>query len=124
MYMYTSWRNPLAFFSPCQSPLYILLLLPSTYLEPLLAVIGSRPPWSQVTRELNSPFSTPPHSSPFQIPSTLLRFPQHPAPTKTTTRLRLPRSGTVTNVYNQLYPLPRKNERMGRMLTIFCEDDS
>ncbi len=85
-----------------QSPCFLLpLLIPSlhpsllssTYLETLLAVIGSRPPWSQVTRELTSPFSTPPHSSPFQIPSTLLRFPQHPAPTKTTTRLRLPRSG-------------------------------
>jgi hypothetical protein len=53
----------LLFCSPCQFP----LLLSSTYLETLLAVIGSRPPWSQVTRELSSPFSTPPHPSPLQI---------------------------------------------------------
>jgi hypothetical protein len=44
-------------------------LFPFTYLETLLGVIGSRPPWSQVTRELTSPFSTPPHPSPLQIPS-------------------------------------------------------
>jgi hypothetical protein len=56
-----------------QSPCFLLLLLipflhPSfTYLETLLAVIGSRPPWSQVTHELSSPFSTPPHSK-FPVP--------------------------------------------------------
>jgi hypothetical protein len=31
-------------------------------LETLLGVIRYRPPWSQVTRKLTSPFSTPPHS--------------------------------------------------------------
>jgi hypothetical protein len=61
-----------------QSPCFLLplpipslhpFLLPFTYLETLLGVIGSCPPWSQVTCELNSPFSIPPHPSPFQIPS-------------------------------------------------------
>jgi hypothetical protein len=54
-----------------QSPCFLLPLVDSfllplhslyTYLETLLGVIGSRPPWSQVTRKLTSPFSTPPHS--------------------------------------------------------------
>ncbi len=53
--------------SPCfYFPLLIPFLLPPhypfTYLETLLGVIGSCPPWSQVTRKLTSPFSTPPHS--------------------------------------------------------------
>jgi hypothetical protein len=30
----------------------------------LLAVIGSRPPWSQVAHKLISPFPSPPHSLP------------------------------------------------------------
>jgi hypothetical protein len=72
-----------------QSPCFLLplpipsprpFLLPFTYLETLLDVIGSRPPWSQVTRELTSPFSTPPHPSPLQIPSIPSQIPQHPAP--------------------------------------------
>ncbi len=54
------WRNPLAFLLPLADS----LLFPFTYLETLLAVIGSRPPWSQVTRKLTSPFSTPPYSLP------------------------------------------------------------
>ncbi len=40
-------------------------LLPSTsfyLLGTLLAVIGSRPPWSKVARKLISPFPSPPHS--------------------------------------------------------------
>jgi hypothetical protein len=47
---------PLAGFS------FTSLPFPFTYLETLLGVIGSRPPWSQVTRKLTSPFSIPPHS--------------------------------------------------------------
>jgi hypothetical protein len=47
-------------------PLLIPFLLPFhslfTYLETLFGVIGSRPPWSQVTCKLTSPFSAPPHS--------------------------------------------------------------
>ncbi len=59
-----------------QSPCFLLslpipslhsFLFPFTYLETLLGVIGSRPPWSQVTRELTSPFSAPPH--PLPIPN-------------------------------------------------------
>jgi hypothetical protein len=62
-----------------QSPCFLLplpipplhpSLLPSTYLETLLAVIGSRPPWSQFTRELTSPF--PPHSK-FPVPRLIVR---------------------------------------------------
>ncbi len=49
------------FFSPCQFP-FTSLPFPFTYLETLLGVIGSHPPWSQVTRELTSPSSAPPHS--------------------------------------------------------------
>jgi hypothetical protein len=54
-----------------QSPCFLLPLadssftslpFPFTYLETLLGVIGSCPPWSQVTLKLTSPFSTPPHS--------------------------------------------------------------
>ncbi len=55
------------FYYPCRFSVYIPFYS-FTYLETLLGVIGSRPPWSQVTRELNSPSSTPPHPSPFQIP--------------------------------------------------------
>jgi hypothetical protein len=62
--------------------------------NPPCPVIESRPPWSQVTCELTSPFSAPPHS---KFPASLLRFPQHPAPPKTTTRSRLPESGTSGN---------------------------
>ncbi len=81
--------------SPCftlwQFP-FVPFLFPITYLETLLGVIGSRPPWSQVTRKLTSLFSTPPQS---KFPASLLRFPQRPAPTKMTTRSRLPESGTL-----------------------------
>jgi hypothetical protein len=53
--------------SPCLfTPLANSLLLQShssfTYLENLLGVILSRPPWPQVTRELTSPFPSPLHS--------------------------------------------------------------
>ncbi len=56
-----------------QSPCFLLfpfwslfasLLFLFTYLETLLAVIGSHPPWSQVARKLISPFPSPPHSLP------------------------------------------------------------
>jgi hypothetical protein len=67
-YQHNYGPNPLTF-----APLTNSLLLQShfsfTYLETLLGVIGSRPPWSQVTRKLTSPFSTLPIPSPFQIPS-------------------------------------------------------
>jgi hypothetical protein len=57
-----------------QSPCFLLfpflislcpLLIPFYLLGTLLAVIGSRPPWSQVARKLISPFPSPPHSLPF-----------------------------------------------------------
>jgi hypothetical protein len=63
-------QSPLSF-----TPLANSLLLQShfsfTYLETLLGVIGSRPPWPQVTCKLTSPFPSPPHSLP--IPNS-----QHP----------------------------------------------
>jgi hypothetical protein len=55
--------NPLSF-APLTKSLLLQSHLSFTYLETLLGVIGSRPPWSQVTRKLTSPFSTPPHSLP------------------------------------------------------------
>ncbi len=59
MYTYTDWQHVYG-----AIPLFLLPLADSlfTYLETLLGVIESRPPWSQVTRKLTSPFSTPPHS--------------------------------------------------------------
>ncbi len=51
--------------SPCLLPLpipFCFLPISFTFLETLLGVLGSRPPWSQVARKLTSPFSTPPHS--------------------------------------------------------------
>jgi hypothetical protein len=66
MYMYTidGRRDPLAFLLPLADSLFASLPFPFTYLETLLDVIGSHPPWSQVTCKLTSPFSTPPHSLP------------------------------------------------------------
>ncbi len=69
------------------------------YLDSLLAVIGSRPPWSQVTRELTSPFSTPPHSLP--IPNS--QYPSQISPASCANKgddsTRLSRSGTCTIVH-------------------------
>jgi hypothetical protein len=64
--------------SPCfLLPMLIPFLLPFIYLETLLGVIGSRPPWSQVTFELTSPFSTPPH--PLPIPNSWHPFSGFPS---------------------------------------------
>jgi hypothetical protein len=77
--MYTSRHNIIAhstiplLFLPLPIPSLHPSLLSFTYLETLLAVIGSRPPWSQVTRELTSPFSTPPHSK-FPVPRLIVRL--------------------------------------------------
>ncbi len=83
--------------SPCFTPLANSLLLaipfPFTYLETLLGVMRSRPPWPQVTCKLTSPFLSPPHSeflTPWGFPELNMRL------TKTTSRIRLARSGTVT----------------------------
>ncbi len=82
------------FCSPCQFP-FASFPFPFTYLETLLGMIGSRPPWPRVTRKLTSPFLNPfpfpPHS---KFPASLLRFPQHSTLIRTTTRSRLPESGT------------------------------
>ncbi len=55
------WRNPLVLL-PLADSFFTSLPFPFTYLETLLGVIGSRPPRSQVTRKLTTPFLTPPHS--------------------------------------------------------------
>ncbi len=41
------WCNPLAFCLPLSDPFFASLPFPFTYLETLLGVIGSRPPWSR-----------------------------------------------------------------------------
>jgi hypothetical protein len=69
-------QSPCSLLALADSPL-LPFLFPFTYLETLLAVIGSRPPWSQVTRKLTSPFSTLPIPSPFQIPSTQVNCAPH-----------------------------------------------
>ncbi len=95
--MYTDWQ-----YNHSAIPLFLLPLLipvaflpfPFTYLETLLGVIGSRPPWPQVTRKLTSPFSTPPHPHPIPNSWSPLGFPQQPRATRTTSRSRLPGSRT------------------------------
>ncbi len=81
MYTYTDWHIIMAQSPWFYFPLLISFLLPShslfTYLETLLCVIGSRPPWSQVTRKLTSPFSTPQYSLPIphsQYPRLIVRL--------------------------------------------------
>ncbi len=84
-----------------QSPCFLLFpfLIPfcppfvSLYLlGTLLAVIGSRPPWSQVARKLISPFPSPPHSlpTPWGFPGLNVRL------NKTTSQIWLTSSRTVT----------------------------
>ncbi len=75
IYMYTDWQHnygaiPLSF-TPLANPLLLQSCFSFTYLETLLGVIGSRPPWPQVTRKLTSPFPSLPHRLP--IPNS-----QHP----------------------------------------------
>jgi hypothetical protein len=74
-------------------------------------VMRSRPPWPQVTCELTSSFSSPPHSLPILSPfPTCSKF-QTPrgSPelnmrlTKTTLRFRLTRSGTVSSAWAFCY---------------------
>jgi hypothetical protein len=92
-----------------QSPCFLLplpipslhpFLLPFTYLEILLGVIGSRPPWSQVTRELTSTFFLNPSPSP-PIPNSRHPFSDFPSIPRQQrrwlemTRLRLTGSGTI-----------------------------
>jgi hypothetical protein len=105
MYMHTDWQHnhgatPLFFFLlPLANSSLFPLPFPFTYLETLLGVIGSRPPWSQVARKLISPFPSLPHSLPipplFRIPDPL-GFPElNMRLTKTTSWIWLAWSGTV-----------------------------
>ncbi len=64
-------RNPLCLFTPLANSLLLQSHFSFTYLETLLGVRGSRPPWPQVTCKLTFPFPSPPHS--FPIPNS-----QHP----------------------------------------------
>ncbi len=69
-------QTPCFSISPCWFP-FAPFPFPFTYLETLLGVIGSRLPWSQVTRKLTSPSSTPPHSLPIpnsQYPRLIVRL--------------------------------------------------
>ncbi len=80
-------QSPCFFTSLCWFPL-APFFIPLYLLGTLLAVIGSRPPWSPVIRKLTSPFSTPPHSK-FPAPRLIVRL------TMTTSRPRLLLSGTI-----------------------------
>ncbi len=93
MYMHIDWQHnfgaiPLPFASLFWFP-FASLPFPFTYLETLLDVIGSRPPWSQVAHKLISPSPSPPHS---KIP-TSWGFPElNVRLTKTTSQIWLTRS--------------------------------
>ncbi len=82
--------------SPCFTPLANSLLLPFHSLlltwKPSFGVMRSCPPWPQVTRTLTFPFPSPPHSkfpTPRVFHELIVRL------TKTTSRTRPPRSGTL-----------------------------
>ncbi len=82
-------QSPCFSASPCWFP-FASLPFPFTYLEPLLGVIGSCPPWSQVARKLISP--SPPHSkipTPWSFPELHMRL------TKTTSLIWITRSRTI-----------------------------
>jgi hypothetical protein len=57
-------QNP-CFLLPLLIPLLSFRFLLLTW-KPSFGVMRSRPPWSQVTRKLTSPFSSPPHPLPIQ----------------------------------------------------------
>jgi hypothetical protein len=96
MYMHIDRQHnygaiPLLFASLFWFP-FAPLPFPFSYLETLLDVIGSRPPWSQVARKLISPSPSPPHSkipTPWGFPELNVRL------TKTTSRIWLTRSRTL-----------------------------
>ncbi len=74
-----------------QSPCFCFSLFPFPFaslylLGTLLAVIGSRPPWSQVARKLISPFPSSPHSLPIPKSRPPGVFPTKCAPSKTTSQ--------------------------------------
>jgi hypothetical protein len=93
----TIMARPPCFLLPRSDSLFASLPFLFTYLETLLDVIGSCPPWSQVARKLISPFPSPPHSkipTPWGFPELSMHL------TKTTSRIWLPRSGTFrTSLY-------------------------
>ncbi len=89
------WCNPLAFCFPFSNFLFCLPSISLYLLGTLLAVIGSRPPRSQVARKLISPFPPLPHS---KIP-TPWGFPElNTRRTKTTSQIWLTRSRTIFKV--------------------------
>jgi hypothetical protein len=93
----TSYSATPCFCSPCYSPL-TSLCFPLLAWKPSFGVMRPCPPWSQVARKLTSPFSSPPHSLPApNSRPTLLGFPSNPALAKTTSRSRLPGSGTLSS---------------------------
>jgi hypothetical protein len=69
----TSYSATPCFCSPCYSPL-TSLCSPLLTWKPSFGVMRPCPPWSQVARKLTSPFSSPPHPPPFQIPTTPGQF--------------------------------------------------
>ncbi len=68
------------FYSPYCLPVDFPFYSPLLTWKPSFDVKRSFPPWSQVACKLTSPFSTPPHSLPFQIPGPPGVSPSSPAP--------------------------------------------
>jgi hypothetical protein len=94
-----------------------LLISPLLTWNPSLCVVLSCPPWSQVTRELASPFLFPPHSkfpSPQGFPSLIVR------PTKTTwSRLRIIRNSNAMKKKFRFICLPQRT-CIERSLCLCC----
>ncbi len=109
------------FCSPCQS-LSTSLCSPLFTWKPSFGVMQPCPPWSQVARKPTSPFLIPSPSPPCSKFPTPFGFPQQPLLTKTTSRSRLPGSGTsIVEKPNslQIYYHIRNRCKMGTCTTYY-----
>ncbi len=98
------------FYSPCWFPVDFPFYSPLLNWKPSFGVMRSCPPWSQVARKLISLSPNPPQSLPNPNSRPPSGFPQQaPRFTKTTSRSRLPRSGTIINcnIISLLHHTPR-----------------
>jgi hypothetical protein len=98
MYTYTDSRpscSAILPFTPLGIPVDLPFYSPLLTWKPSFGVMRPCPPWSQVACKLTSPISSPPH--PLLIPNSWPPWvsPATPRLTKTTSRSRLPGSGTI-----------------------------